>query len=42
MRRRFERWLADGAFAPVHGATDNLPPADYERRWWEQAEREVA
>lgn len=25
----------------LHGAADNLPPAEYERRWWEQAE-EVA
>lgn len=26
----------------LHGATDNLPPAEYERRWWEQTEAEVA
>jgi putative transposase len=26
----------------LHGATDNLPPAEYERRWWEQAEAQVA
>jgi putative transposase len=26
----------------LHGATDNLPPAEYERRWWEQAEGQVA
>jgi putative transposase len=25
----------------LHGAADNLPPAEYERRWWEQTE-EVA
>jgi putative transposase len=26
----------------LHGAIDNLPPAEYERRWWEQAEAQVA
>ena len=26
----------------LHGATDNLPPAEYERGWWEQAEAQVA
>jgi putative transposase len=26
----------------LHGAIDNLPPAEYERRWWQQAEPEVA
>jgi putative transposase len=26
----------------LHGATDNLPPAEYERRWWKQAEAQVA
>jgi putative transposase len=26
----------------LHGATDNLPPAEYERRWWEQREAHVA
>lgn len=25
----------------LHGAADNLPPAEYERRWWDQAQ-EVA
>jgi putative transposase len=26
----------------LHGAIDYLPPAEYERRWWEQAEARVA
>jgi len=26
----------------LHGAIDNLPPAEFERRWWEQAEAQVA
>jgi putative transposase len=26
----------------LHGATDNLPPAEFERRWREQAEAQVA
>ena len=26
----------------LHGATDHLPPAEFERRWWEQAEAQVA
>ena len=26
----------------LHGAADNLPPAEFERRWWEQAEAQVA
>jgi putative transposase len=26
----------------LHGATDNLPPDEYERRWWKQAEAQVA
>ena len=26
----------------LHGATDNLPPAEYERRWWERAEAQGA
>jgi putative transposase len=26
----------------LHGATDNLPPAEYERRWWEQVGAQVA
>ena len=26
----------------LHGATDNLPPAEFERRWWERAEAQVA
>ena len=26
----------------LHGATDNLPPAEFERRWWEQRESQVA
>jgi putative transposase len=26
----------------LHGATDNLPPAEFERRWWEQREAQVA
>jgi len=26
----------------LHGAIGNLPPAEFERRWWEQAEADVA
>jgi putative transposase len=26
----------------LHGATDNLPPAEFERHWWEQKEAQVA
>jgi len=26
----------------LHGAADNRPPAEFERRWWEQAEAQVA
>jgi len=26
----------------LHGATDNLPPAEFERQWWEQREAQVA
>jgi putative transposase len=26
----------------LHGATNNLPPAEFERRWWERAEAQVA
>ena len=26
----------------LHGAIDNLPPAEFERRWWERAEAQVA
>ena len=26
----------------LHGAIDYLPPAEFERRWWEQAEGQVA
>lgn len=26
----------------LHGATDHLPPAEFERRWWEQAGPQVA
>jgi putative transposase len=26
----------------LHGAIDNLPPAEFEHRWWEQAEAQVA
>jgi putative transposase len=26
----------------LHGATDYLPPTEFERRWWEQAEARVA
>ena len=26
----------------LHGATDHLPPAEFERRWWEQREARVA
>ena len=26
----------------LHGAADNRPPAEFERRWWEQAEARVA
>ncbi len=26
----------------LHGATDNLPPAEFERRWWERAGAHVA
>ena len=26
----------------LHSAADNLPPAEFERRWWEQSEAQVA
>ena len=26
----------------LHGATDHLPPAEYERRWWERATPQIA
>jgi putative transposase len=26
----------------LHSAADNLPPAEFERQWWEQAEAQVA
>jgi len=26
----------------LHGAIDNLPPAEFERQWWEQKEAHVA
>ena len=26
----------------LHGATDNLPPGEFERHWWEQKEAQVA